>query len=39
MLIAQDKNAEIVAEVNVDVLKEYYKNTENLGKKIYKIIK
>ena len=39
MLIAQDKNAEIVAEVNVDVLKEYYKNTKNLGKKIYKIIK
>ncbi|MAH07566.1 hypothetical protein CMI38_04945 [Candidatus Pacearchaeota archaeon] len=39
MLIAQDKSAEVVAEVNVDVLKEYYKNTENLVKKIQKIVK
>lgn len=39
MLIAQDKRGEVVAEVNVEVLKEYYKNTEDLIKKIEKIIK
>ena len=38
-LIAQDKNGEEIAEVTVDVVKEYYKQTEDLIGKLEKIMK